>query len=165
MDNREAFGVFYQQTAPALRNYVARVMGHVADADDIVQEAYVRLLRHSPAIDDPQELRRYVFRVASNLITDRWRQRKREAPASEAPEAVANPRDAVQRLDMERTFRQLRPRDRQLMWLAYVEGASHRDIAAGLGLAERSIKVLLSRARETLASLLRDARHGGGGSK
>ena len=165
MDNPEAFGEFYRQTAPALRNYVARVMGRVADADDIVQEAYVRLLRHPPAIDDPQELRRYVFRVASNLITDRWRRRKQEVPASEAPEAVANTRDAVQRLDMERTFRQLRARDRQLLWLAYVEGASHRDIAAGLGLAERSIKVLLSRARATLASLLRDERHGGGGSK
>ena len=41
------------------------------------------------------------------------------------------------------------------MWLAYVEEASHREIAATLGLRERSIRVMLSRAREKLTKLLR----------
>jgi RNA polymerase sigma-70 factor (ECF subfamily) len=41
------------------------------------------------------------------------------------------------------------------MWLAYVEGADHREIAAALGLRERSVRVLLHRARRKLATLLR----------
>ena len=48
------------------------------------------------------------------------------------------------------------------MWLAHVEGASHREIAAALGLREGSIRVLLSRARRRLADLLRKATAGGG---
>jgi RNA polymerase sigma-70 factor (ECF subfamily) len=40
------------------------------------------------------------------------------------------------------------------MWLAYVEGADHREIAAALGLRERSVRVLLHRARRKLAALI-----------
>lgn len=155
MISEQAFSEFYQQTSATLRNYVARVMGNVTNADDIVQEAYLRMLRRPPPTDDPRELRAYLFRVASNLITDRWRRQKHEAAASEMPEALANSPDAVRQFDMKRMFHRLRRRDRQLMWLAYVEEASHREIAATLGLRERSIRVMLSRAREKLTKLLR----------
>jgi len=55
---------------------------------------------------------------------------------------------------MARVFEQLRPQQRQLMWLAYVEGAEHREIAAALGLRQGSVRVLLHRARRKLAALL-----------
>jgi RNA polymerase sigma-70 factor, ECF subfamily len=60
----------------------------------------------------------------------------------------------VLRLDMIRMFQQLTPQQRQMMWLAYVEGADHREIAAALGLREGSVRVLLHRARRRLASLI-----------
>jgi RNA polymerase sigma-70 factor (ECF subfamily) len=53
------------------------------------------------------------------------------------------------------TFAQLTSRERALLWLAYVEGNSHDDIAAALGLGRRSIKVLLFRARRRLSELLK----------
>ena len=46
------------------------------------------------------------------------------------------------------------PRDRSLLWLAYVEGCSHREIAEVMGIKPASVKVLLSRARERLAPML-----------
>ena len=165
MNSHEEFSEFYRQTAPALRNYVARATGSVSTADDIVQEAYLRLLRRPLPTTDPQELRKYVFRVASHLITDLWRRHQHETDLSVASEPVANTPDAVRRLDMQRTFRQLRRRDRQLLWLAYVEGASHHEIAASLNLSAPSIRVLLSRAREKLAALLRGEPQSGGGPK
>jgi RNA polymerase sigma-70 factor (ECF subfamily) len=55
---------------------------------------------------------------------------------------------------MARVFERLNPQQRQLMWLAYVEGADHREIAAALGLRERSVRVLLHRTRRKLAQLL-----------
>jgi RNA polymerase sigma-70 factor (ECF subfamily) len=58
------------------------------------------------------------------------------------------------RLDMTRVFQQLNMQQRQMMWLAHVEGADHREIAAALGLREGSVRVLLHRARRKLASLL-----------
>ena len=53
-----------------------------------------------------------------------------------------------------REFAVLKSRDRALLWLAYVEGDSHQEIADSLGLSRGSIKVLLSRARSRLRDLL-----------
>ena len=51
---------------------------HAGDADDIVQDAFCRLLRADVEGLDDEELRRYVFRIAGNLMTDRWRRAERE---------------------------------------------------------------------------------------
>ena len=50
----------------------------------------------------------------------------------------------------------LKPRERDLLWLAYAQGSSHDEIAAALGLKTSSIKMLLFRARQRLAALLRE---------
>jgi RNA polymerase sigma-70 factor (ECF subfamily) len=50
----------------------------------------------------------------------------------------------------------MRPRDRQLLWLAHAEGYSHREIAEITGLATASIRLLLFRARRKIARLLRE---------
>jgi RNA polymerase sigma-70 factor (ECF subfamily) len=55
---------------------------------------------------------------------------------------------------VERCLRELKPRERALLWLAHVEGADHREIAAVLGVAEPSVRVLLFRARRRLAAVL-----------
>lgn len=151
-----AFHALYRRTSAPLRAYAARVLGSVAAADDVVQETYLRILRR-PLPEDQQEQRAYLFRIVSNLIADHFRRYKRETTSVEVPERTVTDRDSALRLDMARLFRQLRPRERQLMWLAHVEGADHREIAKALGLGERSIRVLLSRARQRLATLLRES--------
>ena len=153
-----AFGAFYASTSRALWAYVYRVTGNAADADDIVQEAFCRLLRAGPEASE-EEWRRYLYRVASNLVVDRWRSRKKEQ-GEERAEAFAAPpqsgRDDDE--DVARTFAKLTPRERALLWLAYVEEESHEEIAASLGLGRRSIKVLLFRARRRLRDLLKSQR-------
>ena len=54
-----------------------------------------------------------------------------------------------------RAMLRLRTRDRELLWLAYAQGSTHREIAASLGLKTGSIKLLLFRARQRMAALLR----------
>ncbi len=56
--------------------------------------------------------------------------------------------------DFSRAMAELKPRERAMLWLAYAEGASHREIAATLGLGEGSLRTLLFRARKKLALLL-----------
>jgi len=165
--DESSFEAFYRQTAVPLRAYVVRVLGHAAAAEDIVQDAYLRLLRAPPPIRDPGELRAYLFRIASNLIHDYWRRQRRERDVSDrgaGEPATVNPNMPL-KLDMARVFQQLRPQQRQLMWLAYVEGAEHREIAAALGLREHSIRVLLHRARRKLAALLRPRETASGESR
>jgi RNA polymerase sigma-70 factor (ECF subfamily) len=157
-----SFESFYRQTAAPLRAYVVRVVGHAGPAEDIVQDAYLRLLRAPPPIRNPDELRAYLFRIASNLIHDYWRRQRREREASGSGDPQSANPNLPLKLDMARVFEQLRPQQRQLMWLAYVEGAEHREIAAALGLRERSVRVLLHRARRKLAALLGPREAGSG---
>jgi RNA polymerase sigma-70 factor, ECF subfamily len=156
------FRTLYSQTVTPLRAYVVRTLGGVAHADDIMQETYLRALRRPLDTADVSQWRAYLFRIAGNLLTDHWRRHDREM-AVQAPDEPAEGFDPALRLDMGRMFQRLRPRERQLLWLAYVDKASHDEIAAALGLRVPSVKVLLFRARSKLARLLRRTGHSGAG--
>ena len=154
LDER-TFAACYQHNSRALWSYLYRVTGRAADADDIVQEAFCRLLQAEVGGLADEDLRRYVFRIGSNLLADRWRRATQEASWLDrlrgTTEAHVEPEydDSVSR-----EFAVLKPRERALLWLAYVEGQSHEQIANALGLSRGSIKVLLSRARGRLRDLL-----------
>lgn len=155
--DEKTFLELYSRTAVQLRAYVIRTLGNATDADDIVQDSFLRLLRTPVPVGDEPAVRAYLFRVASNLVIDHYRARKREVPEP-VPERAAAARDGVLRLDVGRFFRRLKARERQLLWLAHIEGADHREIAKVLGLRHASVRVLLSRARHRLARLLREHR-------
>ncbi|HEV3075485.1 MAG TPA: sigma-70 family RNA polymerase sigma factor, partial [Thermoanaerobaculia bacterium] len=95
--------------------------------------------------------------IATNLLQDHRRGSRRLLPLAEAPEGSAPAPDAAARIDLHRLLARLAPRERQILWLAHVEGGSHADIAAITGLGPASIRVLLFRARRRLAGLLRAA--------
>ena len=127
MLTEHAFGEFYQRHARSLWTYVYRVTTDGADADDIVQEAFLRLFQTDGPADD-ETLRRYVFRIAGNRIADRWRRKARdERHAQEATADGSQPQ--APDIDVARIFSELKPRERALLWLAYVEGGTHADIA------------------------------------
>ena len=152
MLTEHALGEFYQRHVRSLWTYVYRVTNNADDADDIVQEAFLRLFQTERPPSDEDGLRRYVFRIAGNLIADRWRKQGRDdrhAALHQGPESAA--RD----LDVARIFSELKPRERALLWLAYVEEDTHADIAASLRLGRASVKVMLSRARGRLRDLLK----------
>ena len=157
MDN-EQFAAFYARSARSLWAYLARVSRDPALADDLTQEAYVRFLcAHYPE-DGEVAARRYLFKIATNLLRDHWR-RPRSSSIDELPEQVFAATDLGTHSDsvamLAPAMAQMRPRDRQLLWLAYAEGYSHHEIAQITGLASASIRLLLFRARRKMARLLR----------
>lgn len=156
LDER-SFAAFYERTKRAVWSYVYRVTGHAADADDIVQEAFCRIIGVEIDADDEEGLRRYVFRVAGNLMADRWRRASREASWLERLRRPDVHVDVEYDDSVPREFAALAPRERALLWLAYVEGENHQEIADALGLARGSVKVLLFRARAKLKRLLTTA--------
>jgi RNA polymerase sigma-70 factor (ECF subfamily) len=157
MDN-EAFAAFYERSARPLWAYLARVSFDPALADDLMQESFVRFLCAAHPLDGEVASRRYLFRIATNLLRDHWR-RHRSTPIDEIPEELFATRGHAPQSDAQimlgPALAQLRPRDRQLLWLAYAEGYSHREIADVTGLASASIRLLLFRARHKVARLLR----------
>ena len=151
----DAFAGFYERSARPLWAYLARVSGDPALADDLMQESFVRFLGASNPGDGEVAGRRYLFRIATNLLRDHWR-RPRQASIEEIPEEffVATTSSAPSDL-LAPALAAMRPRERQLLWLAHAEGYSHREIAEITGLGSASIRLLLFRARRRIASLLR----------
>lgn len=156
----EAFAAFYQRTARHLWAYVARVCGNPTLADDLVQESFLRFLGADLRDDGEVAWRRYLFRIATNLMRDHWRKPSPSA-IEDLPESLVPGIDARadERLDSEAVLaaamERLAPLQRQLLWLAYAEGASHQEIAEITGLRVTSVRVLLFRARQKMARLLR----------
>jgi RNA polymerase sigma-70 factor (ECF subfamily) len=149
------FELFYKKTARPLWLYLHRVSGDAALAEDILQESFYRLLRAALANMDEAQMRAYLYKIATNLLRDYWRGRKREQKflVENNPEKAAPP-DPTENQDLTRALQALNLQERSLLWLAYVEGNEHREIAQILSLSEKSIRVLLFRARQKLAKLL-----------
>jgi RNA polymerase sigma-70 factor (ECF subfamily) len=158
MDN-DAFAGFYERSARPLWAYLARVSGDGALADDLMQESYMRFLCAARPDDGEVAGRRYLFRIATNLLKDHWR-RPRAASIDEIPEdklaAAGNADQFDSQTILTPALASMRPRDRQLLWLAYAEGYTHREIAEVTGLASASVRLLLFRARRKMARLLRE---------
>ena len=150
-----AFRHLYQRTARPLRGYLVRACGDLALADDLLQEAYLRMLRSGFEGEDDDHRKNYLFRIATNLLRDHFRRSKPET--DQVPERDESPGhdEAVHlRSDVGRAMAELSPRDRQMLWLAYVEGASHQEVAKALGLRSASVRSMLFRARRRLAGQL-----------
>lgn len=156
---RDNFDDFYRSEVPSLWAYLLRASGDRTLASDLLQESLLRYLGRAPESLAPEKRRPYLFRIASNLLRDAWRKRRREVPLPEEPGAdiglVAEPGASIDSArGLEAGMRRLRLVDRQLVWLAHVEELSHREIGELLGLREGSVKVMLFRARQRLAAAL-----------
>jgi RNA polymerase sigma-70 factor (ECF subfamily) len=157
----QAFAGFYERSARSLWAYLARTSGDSALAEDLMQESYVRFLcaaqRPSHLAEGDVACRRYLFQIATNLLRDHWR-RPRTSSIEEIPEDFLARSGESARSDSQMTLgpalSQMRPRDRQLLWLAHAEGYSHREIAEVTGLGSASVRLLLFRARRKIARLL-----------
>jgi RNA polymerase sigma-70 factor, ECF subfamily len=151
--DEQHFQSLYDATARPIHAYLLGVTGNKDVADDVLQETYFRFLSRRPAEMPADQSRPYLFRIATNLLRDRWRTRHEE----QWPEDFDRGRsyDVDTQLDVRQVMQALKPREREMLWLAYVEGMNHREIADAMGLAALSIRPLLFRARRKAASLLR----------
>jgi RNA polymerase sigma-70 factor (ECF subfamily) len=153
--NEAQFEAFYRKTASGLWSYIYRLTGDPATADDLLQKAFFRFIRSGASFESDDHMRRYVYRTATNLVFDHQRESKRERLRIAMPAASVVRSDGGElRHDMMRTFEELKPRERALLWLAHVEEASHDEIAESLQLKSKSVRVLLFRARKRLAEIL-----------
>jgi len=155
--DEDAFRAFYDRTSGALWGYLSRISGDRQVADDLLQEAYYRLLKANTAFESENHRRNYLYRIATNLVRDsRRRPKPLFAEAVEMADIAApdSHADTESRQDVRRALGRMKPRERALLWLAYANGSSHAEIADVLGLKTASIKLLLFRARRKLAATL-----------
>lgn len=157
----EAFRAFYELTSHGLWAYLLRTSGDRRLVDDLLQESYYRLLRANVTFESDDHRRNYLYRIATNLVHD-GRRRPWSAAGSrvDIDQTQASSDDgtvevrAARRLDVARAMGHLTPRERSMLWLAYVQGCTHEEIAGVVGVKVASLKSLLFRARRRLAGLL-----------
>src|SRR5215813_2529128 len=98
------FRAFYEQTSAALIRYLTCITRRQDVAEDLMQEAYSRLLTaRLPAMDERQ-MRSYLFRIASNLTYDRWRRPKEESLPDDSSEIPGMGPHFDQRLVVRQAF-------------------------------------------------------------
>jgi RNA polymerase sigma-70 factor (ECF subfamily) len=158
--DEDAFRAFYDRTARGLWSYLSRITGDRQLADDLMQEAYYRFLRASRTYENDTHRRNSLYFIATNLVRDH----RRKPVMLQMPETGDLPGLQVdgdlagrteRRTDLLRAMAHLKPREQQMLWLAYAQGESHKDIAHVLGLKSASVRLLLFRARRKLATLMR----------
>src|SRR5580704_7685287 len=152
MDEQQ-FQTLYEATARPIHGYLLGVTGERDVADDVLQETYFRFFLHRPVEMPVIDARRYLFRIATNLLRDRWRARKDAQWPMDFDEGFSH--DVNTQLDVRQAMSALKPRERELLWLAYVEGMSHAEIGSITGLRVSSVRPLLFKARKKAATLLR----------
>lgn len=157
------FKDFFETTQRPLLAYLRRVSGDEALAEDLLQETFLRLLEHPPYSKECHSKRVYVFTIATRLLKDHWRNhtKRRWFPwpwrgeddegGGGLPEPASEGLDLIKHLEdtqrIARGFQKLAHRQRQMLWLAYVEGWDHGELATAFSLSKASVRVMLHRAR------------------
>ncbi len=164
--DQDTFAEIYERTSRPIWVFLWRKTNDSQLADDLLQETYYRFLKTRVAYESDAHRRNYLFRIAANLANDTYRSRVTAPHVSLSEDSredtIPTKEDVAEssqkRKDLDRAMAQLPARQRDALWLAYVEGSSHEEIAGILGLKVGSIKLLLFRARKKMVKLLGGAR-------
>jgi RNA polymerase sigma-70 factor, ECF subfamily len=147
-----------------LFTFLARTLRNDAEAEDLVQDTFLRLATEVRAGRVPDQVRAWLYRVATNLATSRFRRRsvvarwlerfagaEHDAPPEPSPESRVLNRERA--AEMERALRTL-PEDARLALLLAGEGFPGREIAEALGRSEAATRTLICRSRIRLRTEL-----------
>ena len=128
--------------------------GSRADAEDVMQETFIRLLRARPAFAEPEHARAWLLRVAANCANDWFRApwRRREGPLEDSLPAPEEPEPG----GVVEAVLALPAKYRTAVHLYYYEELSVAEIAKIMGKSEGAVKSRLFRARALLRDMLKE---------
>ncbi len=139
--------LLYRAHAEGILRYCRRLSKNAELAEDLMQETFMRALRAGDAPVDPNEARRWLYRIATNAVIDRLRRERilRFVPFAgheQAPEVRSDEADLVRR-----ALRAIAPEQATALVLRLHEGFAPGEIAAMLGIGEAAVKSRLVRGR------------------
>jgi RNA polymerase sigma-70 factor (ECF subfamily) len=144
-----------------MKSIARNLLGSVSDAEDAVQETFLKVYRGAAAFRGGASFSTWIYRILLNTCYDsmRRRSRRREAPAAaDLSSATLDPpaarEDSSLRLELEDSVGRLAEKPRSVFLLHAVEGFTHREIGEILGVAEGTSRMLLFEAKRELQRLL-----------
>ena len=158
--DERAFRELSRRHVPAMLGLARRILGNAADAEDVAQEAMLRLWRQAPRWQPLAALRTWLSRVVVNLCLDR----KRRAPwvdleaAGDIVDPAATASDEIERGErdemVQAAIAKLPDRQRAAIVLTYSEGLSNAEVADTLGTTVSAVETLLVRGKQNLRRAL-----------
>jgi RNA polymerase sigma-70 factor (ECF subfamily) len=140
----------------AVYRFLRRMGARAADAEDMTQQVFLRVLAALPAYEERQLEKAWVFRIARNVRTDHFRAEARRPlrePLDELPRAAA-PVELSTRLDIDAALASLGEAEREAFLLREVGGLGYSEIAASTGATADSVRNRIHRARVALRDAL-----------
>ena len=158
-----AFEELFHAHGSKMKSIALNLLGNVSDAEDAVQETFLKVYRSVGSFKGQSALSTWMFRILINNCYDLRRRKQRrggdaaelEIGAEGTPELRAPLSDHPMRMALERAVAELRPRQREVFLLAEVEGFRHAEIAGMLGISEANSKNILFQAKRELREMLR----------
>ena len=149
---------------PRILGYAARLLADRAEAEDVAQEAMLRLWRIAPEWRQGEaKVATWLYRVVTNLCTDRLRvrQRRKSTTLDDAPDIDdGRPAADAQMIDADRmaalnaALASLPDRQREAVVLRHIEGFTNPEIAAVMDIGIEAVESLTARGKRTLAAIL-----------
>jgi len=161
----DAFAALVVRHRERMVRYARHMMGDLDEAEDVVQDAFVRAYRALPRCAEPDRFDAWLFRIVVNRCRTAGARRIRKARTVVANEAalaraVAPPTGASEWLDeVDRAIRRLKPGQREAFLLRHVEGIGYADMAAMTGVSESALKMRVKRACDRIRLLLQEWEH------
>lgn len=160
----DAARILTLRLAPRIFGHALRLLGDRAEAEDVAQDALLRLWRIAPDWRRGEaQVSTWVYRVVANLATDRLRARKRRAqqplddtpePASDQPAVLAGLIEADRMAALQAALDALPDRQRQAVVLRYIDGLANPEIARIMEIGVEAVESLTARGKRALAALL-----------
>lgn len=158
----DAFGMLVKRYHDACWRFAFHMLGERADADDAVQEAFLRAYLAIGRYDERDQFRGWLFRILTNqcrnALTARGRRTRRFVQDEVAIETAPAPQTAldlgVGDAELLRALGQLDPSQREALLLKYAEGLEYSEISAMTGIGESALKMRVKRGSERLRALL-----------
>jgi len=145
-------GDLYTRYADTVYRTALRVTGSTADAEDVLQTVFLRVLKREEPLDPLRAPEGFLRRSAANAAIDIVRRRStwRQESISETPDRLKQDSSAELKQRLRQAIGTLEPRDAEMFVLRYIEGLANGEIAEMYGLEKTTIAVRLHRIRESL---------------
>ncbi len=152
-----AFEQLYEIHGPRLKSIAYHIVGNRQDAEDAVQETFLKLYRAIQGFQGQSSVGTWLCRIAINVCYDLARKRRRETEAPEERHPAMTPQLPM-RVALEDALRRIHPRHRMVFLLFEVEGLRHAEIASILEVPEGTSKAWLFEAKKELKRLLTETK-------
>lgn len=160
--DREAAQLLTARLSPRVLGYAARLLrGDRAEAEDVTQEAMLRLWKIAPEWRQGEaKVTTWLYRVTSNLCTDRLRKRRSvdidsiAEPEDDTPSAAEGMMQADREKALQAALNELPERQREAVVLRHIEGLTNPEIADALEISVEAVESLTARGKRALARIL-----------